>query len=116
MIYRYLSTFHHEYERKSGSATLAINEWISYYNVRLNPLDLIAGHEYIIKVKPVQHIATNRVKGYDIHTRKCQFPEENQVKQSFFIFFEIEHHKSCFRTKKACLGSITKQDASLSAG
>ena len=58
---------------------LAINEWISYYNVRLNPLDLIAGHEYIINVQPVQHIATNQVKDYDVQARKCLFPEEHKV-------------------------------------
>ena len=77
--YRYLSTFHGKFERKSGGARLAINEWISYYNVLLNPLDLMAGHEYIIKVKPVQHIATQQIKDYDVQSRKCLFPEENKV-------------------------------------
>ena len=62
-----------------GRAILAINEWISYYNVRLNSLDLIAGHEYIVNVKPVQHIATNQVKAYDVQARKCLFPEEHKV-------------------------------------
>ena len=80
-----------EYERKRGSARIAFNEWISYFNVLLNPLDLTAGHEYIIKVNPLQHIATNEIKNYDVQSRECQFPEENKVKACVLIYYYMYH-------------------------
>ena len=85
LCYRHLSTFHGEYERKRGSAILAFNEWISYYNIILNPLDLKAGHEYIIKVKPEKHIANHQIKDYDVQSRKCLFPEENEVLYLYYL-------------------------------
>ncbi len=37
--------------KKKGSARIAVNEWLSYYNVRINHLEVVAGTEAVIKIK-----------------------------------------------------------------
>ena len=40
--------------RSESYATLNINEWLKYYNVRSNAIEMVAGTAYIIKIKPIR--------------------------------------------------------------
>ncbi len=40
--------------KKKGSALIAVNDWLSYYNVRLNQLEVAAGTEAVIMLKPTR--------------------------------------------------------------
>ncbi len=62
-----------------GSATVSINEWLSYYNVRMNLIDVRAGQEVRIKVEPVYHSASDRFKALSLEQRKCRFRHETPV-------------------------------------
>ncbi len=41
--------------KRKGKALVAVNEWLSYYNVRINHLEVVAGKEAIIKIKPTRY-------------------------------------------------------------
>jgi hypothetical protein len=64
-----------------GKLLIAFNEWMSYYNVRMNNLELRAGREMIVKVKMVDHVASERIRGLNIDSRNCLFINEQQVIQ-----------------------------------
>ena len=59
-----------------GSATLNVNEWFKYFNVRGNPVDLVAGNEYTIEIKPMLHSASSEIRSVDPERRKCKFEDE----------------------------------------
>lgn len=59
-----------------GAATLNVNEWFKYFNVRSNPIDLVAGNEYIVKIKPTQHSASPEIRSVDPDKRNCRFEDE----------------------------------------
>ena len=64
-----------------GSATLNINEWLKYFNVRSSPIDLVAGASYIIQMTPIQHTATSAVRNLDRQTRRCLYKDEQELKK-----------------------------------
>ena len=68
--------------KSEGYATLNVNEWLKYYNVRSNAIELVAGTAYFIKIKPIQHEASPRIRGLTIKRRGCRFKDE-QVQQKF---------------------------------
>ena len=59
-----------------GVATLSVNEWFKYFNVRSSPVDLVAGNEYIVKIEPMQHTASSEIRSVDPEKRKCKFEDE----------------------------------------
>ena len=76
-----------------GYATLNVNEWLKYFNVRSNPIDLAAGNSYIIKIKPTQHVSSHRIKGIAPERRKCRFKYEKEkpieltiTEENFLLF------------------------------
>ena len=66
-----------------GRAAIAINEYLSYYNVRMNSLDIIAGQDVTIKIKPVHHVASERFKSLDVEKRNCLFHDEGNRNSMF---------------------------------
>ena len=66
--------------KKKATARVAINEYLNPFNVRINHLELVAGREAIIKIKPTRHVATEGFAELDVKHRKCLFPNENPVK------------------------------------
>ena len=48
--------------KRKASAFISINEWLSYFNVRTNHIEILAGQEIIIQLEPVQHVATDRFR------------------------------------------------------
>ena len=70
-----------------GAATLNANEWFKYFNVRSNPIDLVAGNEYTIKIKPMQHTASPEIRSVEPEKRKCKFEDEGARTKSEFSNF-----------------------------
>ena len=67
------------FKKYKGSLLVAINDWQTYYSVRLNPMELRGGTEVIIKVKPVVHTTSSDFKRLTIDERGCRYSDEQQV-------------------------------------
>ena len=61
-----------------GSGTLSINEWLKFFSVRTNPIDLVGGTSYAIKIKPVHHTSSPRIRDISAQGRRCLFPNEKE--------------------------------------
>ena len=59
-----------------GATTLNVNEWFKYFNVRSNPLDVVAGASYTVKMTPIQHTASPAIRDLHKLRRGCQFHDE----------------------------------------
>ena len=77
-IFRSYKSLRPQIPWQQGSATLNVNEWLKYYNVRSNPIDITAGNSYIIKIRPVQHVASDRIRNIAIERRRCRFKHEKE--------------------------------------
>ena len=66
------------YKRK-GKILIAVNEWLTFYNVRVNQINLITGREILLKIKPTQHTASDSVKALSVKSRNCRLTTENHV-------------------------------------
>ena len=73
-------------EKDEGGLMVAINDWQTYYDVRINQLDLRAGTDVIIKVKPVVHSTTTDFKSLKLDDRKCRFMNEQVVRVALLCF------------------------------
>ena len=67
------------FRKYKGSLLVAINDWQTYYSVRLNQIELKAGTEVIIKVNPVVHSTSADFKSLTLEERECRYPDEQQV-------------------------------------
>ena len=71
------------YEKDEGSLMIAINDWQTYYDVKINQLDLRAGTDVIIKVKPVVYNTTAEFKALKLDDRQCRYRNEQEVCATF---------------------------------
>ena len=100
-----------------GSATLNVNEWLKYFNVRSNPIDMVAGASYTVKMTPIQHTASPGIRDLDRQRRKCQFKDEQEWKCLLCNMPTVpQPWLNYFRNQTACSIVIHKKDADLSAG
>ena len=67
---------HKKYE---GSLLLAINDWQTFYSVRLNQIDLRGGTEVVIKIQPVMHSTSDNFKRLALDERECRYTYEQMV-------------------------------------
>ena len=67
------------FKKHKGSLLVAINDWQTYYSVRLNQIELKAGKEVIIKVTPVVHSTSADFKSLTLEERACRYPDEQQA-------------------------------------
>ena len=67
------------FTKKKGEILISINEWLAYYNVRINKLKFNAGTEVLIKVKPLKHTTSANFRELSIEKRQCRFKDENEV-------------------------------------
>ena len=73
------SWIHPEQAKKdTASMRLAVNEFGNYFNVRKSNIRLNAGEEVSLRIKQVQHVATENFKSLSLKARKCRFPHEIQ--------------------------------------
>ena len=63
-------------QNRRGSALLAINEWLSYFNVRMKQIQVRAGTEVIIKVDPVHNVVSDAFRNLDREERGCLLHDE----------------------------------------
>jgi hypothetical protein len=56
---------------------LAVNEFSNFFNVRSSNVNLIPGQHTSLRVKQVQHIATENFKSLPLETRQCRLFDEN---------------------------------------
>ena len=75
-IFRSMRALQPQFQATRGSAFVAINEWLSYFNVRMEQIEVRAGTEVIIKVEPVHHIVSDVFSNLDVAERRCLLPEE----------------------------------------
>ena len=59
-----------------GSAFVAINEWLSYFNVRMKQVEIRAGTEVMMKVEPVRHVVSDGFRELDQEERGCLLQDE----------------------------------------
>ena len=69
-----------------GAATISINEWFKYFNVRSNLIDLVAGNEYIVKIKATQHTASPGIQSVSPEKRYCHFEDERESTSILYVF------------------------------
>ena len=67
---------------ESGSARIAINEWLSHYNMRMAQIEVKAGIETKIKIQPKMRSASDNIREVDPADRDCLFSDENEVLQT----------------------------------
>ena len=104
------------FTKKKGEIVISINEWLSYYNVRINKLKFNAGTEVLIKVKPIKHTTSANFRELSIKKRQCRFEDENEVRTNIAHTNTKYINSSYFRITKPCSGFTGKRAASLSAG
>ena len=68
-----------KFKKEPGSLMVALNEWTDYFNVRINQLDLKAGTEVIMRVRPIQHTTSKDFRALSLEERKCRLMHENEV-------------------------------------
>ena len=74
-------TYHSKWGARweSGSARVAINEWLSPYNMRMAQIEVKAGIETKIKIQPNLRAASKNIRDLDPSDRECFFSDENEV-------------------------------------
>ena len=70
-----------KFKKEPGSLMVALNEWTDYFNVRINHLDLRAGTEVIIRVRPTQHSTSEDFRALSLKDRGCKLKHENEVRK-----------------------------------
>ena len=89
-----------------GSAFVAINEWLSYFNVRMKQVEIRAGTEVIMKVEPVRHVVSDDFRELDQEERGCLLQDE-QVLVSCHI--NNNNNTLCFQLNKTSMFQFYKQ-------
>ena len=55
---------------------MAINEWLSYFNVRMKQIEVRAGTEVLIKVDPVHNVVSDAFRNLEQEERGCLLHDE----------------------------------------
>ncbi len=53
--------------------------------MRINHLEVFAGREAIIKIKPTSHVATESFRALSLEDRKCLFADEQNVSIVYMV-------------------------------
>ena len=72
-----------------GSARIAVNEWLSQFNMRMAQIKVPAGMETKITVTPTYQTASDKIKGLKPKDRHCQFLHEVQVLKNMEMYLLI---------------------------
>ena len=64
---------------ESGSAGIAVNEWLAPYNMRMAQIEVKAGLETKIKIIPKYRSASEDIRSLDPTVRGCLFQDEAEV-------------------------------------
>ena len=72
---------------RRGSASVNVNQWLKYFNVRSNSIDLVAGKSYIVKIEPIDHITQVGIRELSIEKRKCLYRDEKESLLFLIIYY-----------------------------
>ena len=67
--------------KRKSAALLAVNDWMSYFNVRTNHFQVRPGQRIDIVIQPTKHVATEAFRKLDFEDRKCFFRDEPEVRK-----------------------------------
>ena len=81
---RSYKAFKYDSRRESGSARIAINEWLAHYNIRMAQIEVKAGIETKIKILPKYRSASEDIRELDPSVRECLFQDEVEVSEQFW--------------------------------
>ena len=59
-------------EKSPLPVTLAVNEFSKFFSVRGNNIRLRPGEEVTLRIKQVQHVATENYRALGLDTRQCR--------------------------------------------
>ena len=104
-FYRSLKSHLPTQPKDRGSALVAINEWLAYFNVRWNNFRVAGGQEVVVKIQPVDFSSSGSFRELDVTTRKCRFHDELNVGEMFR-----------YRTNAGCTFQCRLEFAIMTAG
>ena len=88
-----------------GYAIASLNNWRDFFSVVPNSIEVFAGSETVLKVRPVMHVASSNFRDLTLENRKCRFSNENPSgKDSMFTYYT---QKSCMF--ECCLNFAVKE-------
>ena len=67
------------FAKKKGKLLLAFNDWRTYFDVRVNQLELRAGTDVTVKLRPIKHTTSVGFRGLTIDQRECRYEWEQEV-------------------------------------
>ena len=73
------------FAKKKGKLLLAFNDWRTYFDVRVNQLELRAGTDVTVKLRPIKHTTSTGFRGLTIDQRQCRYEWEQDVSNIFFL-------------------------------
>ena len=76
---RSYGAFQYNSRWESGSARIAINEWLAHYNMRMAQIEVKSGVETKIKIMPKLRSSSNDIRELDPLVRDCLFKDEIEV-------------------------------------
>ena len=65
------------HKNRATSMRISFNEFGTYFDTSDNYVNLEPGRHTTIRIKAVQHVASNTFKKEDVRSRKCRFQHEN---------------------------------------
>ena len=82
-FFRSFDSFTHSDKPSTGSARIAINEWLSPFNVRMGQIEAPAGMETKIKLTPTYRSSSHDIKILHPEDRHCRFHDEVKENSMF---------------------------------
>ena len=79
--FNYRSTYSFSNKKRAAfrsTAGISLNEWLTYYNLRANQIEIMSGTATVVRLKPVQHVASDNFKSVTQEKRGCRFLDEQR--------------------------------------
>ena len=99
---------------RETSVTISFNEFETYFDTSANYVKLEPGRHTTIRIKAVQHVASNAFKKEDVQSRKCRFPHENPGLQSSDVW-PVSIGSVLLQMRTPFSRGTARKDASLNA-
>ena len=76
-----------------GRASVNVNQWLKYFNVRSKAIDMVAGSMYIVKIEPIDHVAKEGIRDLPIRKRQCLYKDEKESQKNLLLQLIVVNHK-----------------------
>ena len=71
--------------KKKGKLLLTFNDWRTYFDVRVNQLELRSGTDVTVKLRIVKHTTSEAFKKLTIDKRQCRYEWEQEVERDKYL-------------------------------